>query len=178
MAWCRQATSHYLNQCWSRSMSPSGVTRPQWVTQEINTKITQKWVHKHFVRTIHTLLDGFVPWSYHSFTLSHQLCFFTWYMYNEQFENNATLGSLYLYHDVVFHSLYYCFVGDITMGHAVHYGTNWLWHRHLKMISNSSAITSIHSDINGCSHKVSFVQSNQDALTSWIRDIYDLLFCE
>ena len=32
MAWCRQATSHYLSQCWPRSMSPNGVTRPQWVT--------------------------------------------------------------------------------------------------------------------------------------------------
>ena len=31
MAWCRQATSHYLNQCWPRSLSPYGVTRPQWV---------------------------------------------------------------------------------------------------------------------------------------------------
>ena len=26
MAWCRQATSHYLSQCWPRSMSPNGVT--------------------------------------------------------------------------------------------------------------------------------------------------------
>ena len=31
MAWCRQATSHYLSQCWPRSLSPYGVTRPQWV---------------------------------------------------------------------------------------------------------------------------------------------------
>ena len=31
MAWCRQAASHYLSQCWPRSMSPNGVTRPQWV---------------------------------------------------------------------------------------------------------------------------------------------------
>ena len=31
MAWCRQATSHYLTQCLPRSMSPNGVTRPQWV---------------------------------------------------------------------------------------------------------------------------------------------------
>ena len=31
MAWCREATSHYLSQCWPRSMSPYGVTRPQWV---------------------------------------------------------------------------------------------------------------------------------------------------
>ena len=31
MAWCRQATSHYLSQCWPRSMSPNGITRTQWV---------------------------------------------------------------------------------------------------------------------------------------------------
>ena len=31
MAWCHQATSHYLSQCWLRSMSPYGITRPQWV---------------------------------------------------------------------------------------------------------------------------------------------------
>ena len=24
MAWCRQATSHYLSQCWPRSLSPGG----------------------------------------------------------------------------------------------------------------------------------------------------------
>ena len=27
MAWCRQATSHYLSQCWPRSLSPYDVTR-------------------------------------------------------------------------------------------------------------------------------------------------------
>ena len=31
MAWCRQATSHYLSQSWPSPMSPYGVTRPQWV---------------------------------------------------------------------------------------------------------------------------------------------------
>ena len=31
MAWCRQATSHYLYQCWPSSMRPCIVTRPQWV---------------------------------------------------------------------------------------------------------------------------------------------------
>ena len=31
MAWCRQATNHYLSQCWPISLSPNGVTRPQWV---------------------------------------------------------------------------------------------------------------------------------------------------
>ena len=31
MAWCHQTTSHYLSQCWPRSLSPYGVTWPQWV---------------------------------------------------------------------------------------------------------------------------------------------------
>ena len=31
MAWCRQATSHYLSQCWLSSLSPYGVANPQWV---------------------------------------------------------------------------------------------------------------------------------------------------
>ena len=34
MAWCRQATSHYLSQCWPRSLPPYGVTRPQWVKKK------------------------------------------------------------------------------------------------------------------------------------------------
>ena len=31
MAWCHQATSHYLSQCWPRFRSPCGVTKSQWV---------------------------------------------------------------------------------------------------------------------------------------------------
>ena len=31
MAWGRQATSHYLSQCWPKSLSPYGIIRPQWV---------------------------------------------------------------------------------------------------------------------------------------------------
>ena len=27
----RQATSHYLNECWPRFLPPYGVTRPQWI---------------------------------------------------------------------------------------------------------------------------------------------------
>ena len=29
--WCHQATSHYLSQFWPKSMSPCGITGPQWV---------------------------------------------------------------------------------------------------------------------------------------------------
>ena len=31
MAWYRQASSHYMNQCWLKSMTPCVATRPQWV---------------------------------------------------------------------------------------------------------------------------------------------------
>ena len=31
MAWCRQVTSHYLSQCWPRSVSLYGITKPQWI---------------------------------------------------------------------------------------------------------------------------------------------------
>ena len=31
MAWCHQATSHYLSHWWPWSLLPYGVTRPQWV---------------------------------------------------------------------------------------------------------------------------------------------------
>ena len=47
MAWCRQATSHYLNQCWPRSLSPYGVTRPQWVNrlETWSKKLSFHWRH-------------------------------------------------------------------------------------------------------------------------------------
>ena len=41
MAWCHQATSHYLSQCWPRSLSPYGVTRPQWVKPGAETGTSQ-----------------------------------------------------------------------------------------------------------------------------------------
>ena len=39
LAWCHQATSHYLCQCWPSSMLPYGITRPQWV------KCHSAWSH-------------------------------------------------------------------------------------------------------------------------------------
>ena len=53
MAWCRQATSHYLTQCWPRSMSPNGVTRSQWV----NLWFLQSRLPGYIVFYIH-LLDS------------------------------------------------------------------------------------------------------------------------
>ena len=39
MAWCHQAASHYLGQCWPSYMSSYGVTRPQWVKGTAHLKL-------------------------------------------------------------------------------------------------------------------------------------------
>ena len=41
MAWCREAASHYLSHCWSHSMLPYGVTRPQSVN--IRVAVSGRW---------------------------------------------------------------------------------------------------------------------------------------
>ena len=45
MAWCRQATNHYLSQCWPSSMSPYVVTRPQWVNVFSENSAQQGLLH-------------------------------------------------------------------------------------------------------------------------------------
>ena len=45
MVWYRQATSHYLSQCWRRSVSPYGVTRSQWVEEGGDAFINVFWTH-------------------------------------------------------------------------------------------------------------------------------------
>ena len=44
MAWCHQAPSHYLSQCWPRSMSPNDVTRLQWV--KIYRELISPLIHR------------------------------------------------------------------------------------------------------------------------------------
>ena len=56
MAWCRQATSHYMKQRWPRSMSSYGVSRPQWV----NSPFQWDW---EYCRGFH---DSTVPQSHPS----------------------------------------------------------------------------------------------------------------
>ena len=53
MAWCHQATSHYLSQCCPRSLSPYGVTRPQWVnslsSSDMHLYTKQHWFRQWLV---------------------------------------------------------------------------------------------------------------------------------
>ena len=58
MAWCRQATSQYLSQCWPRSMLPYGVTRPQWVNACVLLNIQS-------VTCLVTLVYLIVAWWHH-----------------------------------------------------------------------------------------------------------------
>ena len=51
MPWCTQASSHYLNQCWLKSLSPYGITRPRWVKDNKDL---------HFAATKH-LIETYNP---------------------------------------------------------------------------------------------------------------------
>ena len=67
MAWCHQATSHYLSQCWPRSMPPNGVTRPQWVnsllgTADIRVHISCVIITYTLGRTVHWWHSAKLPY--------------------------------------------------------------------------------------------------------------------
>ena len=48
MAWCHPSTSHYLSQCWPKSMSPYGITRAQWVEQNYVRQPIKTWERRPF----------------------------------------------------------------------------------------------------------------------------------
>ena len=67
MAWCRQATSHYLIQFWPSSMSPYGVTRPQWDIFRVELHLLSScgprgdslsWVHRFCTLDARALVCG------------------------------------------------------------------------------------------------------------------------
>ena len=62
MVWCRQATSHYLSQCWPRSMSPNGVTRPQGVNSfPPSAAYMRQWIRSALVQIMACRLFGAKP---------------------------------------------------------------------------------------------------------------------
>ena len=60
MAWCHQAISHYLSQYWPRSLSPYGVTRPQWVKEKEHYS-TGKLPHELDIES-QVFYHGFAVW--------------------------------------------------------------------------------------------------------------------
>ena len=67
MAWCRQAASHYLGQCWPRSMSPFGVTRPQWVNWINANLLTIGPIGTNFI-------ENWVKWKHKIYKTSEDVC--------------------------------------------------------------------------------------------------------
>ena len=63
MAWCRQATSHYLSQCWPSSMSTYGVTRSQRVQVFcIVTKFNSQHNTQHLIKHTGVLVTSISYW--------------------------------------------------------------------------------------------------------------------
>ena len=80
MAWCHQATTHYLNQCWTRSMSSYGITRPQ----RVNCLITQ---------CMHCLNNG---WTTYYNSLQSKFCWkYLWFFYHWTYHVVTQPLSLY-----------------------------------------------------------------------------------
>ena len=80
MAWCHQATSHYLNQCWPRSLPPYGTTGPQWVdiTSLLHCMHLIYFSPYQHLRTFHQnglYVDIFFISSIHYYHIVHANCF-------------------------------------------------------------------------------------------------------
>ena len=76
MAWCHQASSHYLSQCWPRSVSPYGVTRPQRVKyncDEVWASLYHDISYSHYndVTTSTMAFHGkcFIWWHHHAISI-------------------------------------------------------------------------------------------------------------
>ena len=67
MAWCHQATCHYQSQCWPRSVSPYGITRPQWVKWHVVNSLSNalSWLRKFVHNFVPIVLLTISPWWRH-----------------------------------------------------------------------------------------------------------------
>ena len=64
MAWCCQATSHYLSQCWLSSLSPYGVARPQWVnSMRPDDTYMYQWTMSSLLRVMACHLSSTMTWT-------------------------------------------------------------------------------------------------------------------
>ena len=76
MAWCRQAPTHYLSQCWPRSLLPYGVTRPQWAT--VDPDQVTIW-HHLAIRIDQIDMNSFIKHKYQFlFSFVLDLCYWWW----------------------------------------------------------------------------------------------------
>ena len=75
MAWCCQATSHYLSQCWPSSVSPYGVTRPQWrikKNMEHNIHYRKELQQSTYIKNQEWIMTSTIPGCWFMLTSSCQ----------------------------------------------------------------------------------------------------------
>ena len=87
MAWCRQATSHYLSQWWPRSLSPYGVTRPHWVKEGHIWSFRCHGMGTHTVLLV--LCEGNLP-----FTVMRSSLMYSLFFWRRYWTNNRIAGYL------------------------------------------------------------------------------------
>ena len=99
MAWCRQATSHYLSQCWPRSMSPNVVIRSQRVKAGTTLMINYIKLYADLVSSM-VIRDHFVyalsqwEWTLHCNVASHWLGTYTKWSMSISFDVLLHLGNI------------------------------------------------------------------------------------
>ena len=54
MAWCRQPTSHYLDQCCPRSLMPYGIISPWWINIEKKILVDRPLQSSHAIQSLQT----------------------------------------------------------------------------------------------------------------------------
>ena len=89
MAWCRQATSHYLSQSWPRNLLPYGVTRGQWVKSNTNL------IHENVVET--AICKN--VWHFDSGVNDLPLC--SYCTYTEKFYSDWALYIMHVYIKII-----------------------------------------------------------------------------
>ena len=72
MAWCYQATGYGLSQCWPRSLSPNGITRPEWVNFGCTVR---------FGEILSVILNAVIRWM--KIKIQHQR--YSWMIYISKF---------------------------------------------------------------------------------------------
>ena len=63
-AWCRLAASHYLSQCWPRSVLKYHITRLQWVEYSSDVTKVKKKTLAHILNSIKTPQSSLLQMSY------------------------------------------------------------------------------------------------------------------
>ena len=110
MAWCRQATSHYLSQCWPSSMSPYGVTRPQWVKENFHSNFPEHcswWFNWQCINMWQHAVHYDVTWfEYISWHHTIRECIMNihcknWIQNNESLLTSELLGGFVIYNIIV-----------------------------------------------------------------------------